>query len=288
MVGKALIALLDKRGHEVVAFTRNPQSTIVGVNELRQFLPEEAEGTDVSGLDALIHLAGESVLAYWTADKKKQIFSSRVEGTKGLVRAMSKCQNPPQVFVSASGTGFYGDRGDEILTESSDSGSGFLAEVSLAWESAAMEAEEFGIRVVRGRIGMVLGKGGGAAPMLKFMFRLCLGGRLGSGRQWMPWVHIDDVAKMFFCAVEEGNMRGAVNFCSPNSVRNSEFTKMIAKQVRRPAIAWAPAPVLKMVLGEMSEMLLFSERVDPVVLKTSGFTWRYEELGDAIREVMTD
>ncbi len=285
-MGKALAALLDKRGHEVVAFTRNPRSSIVGVNELRQFLPEEAEKTDVAGLDALIHLAGEPVMTYWTSDKKKEIRSSRVEGTRGLVQAMRHCENPPQVFVSASGTGFYGDRGDEILSESSDSGSGFLAEVSLAWESAATEAEEFGVRVVRGRIGMVLGKAGGAAPMLRILFRGGLGGRLGSGKQWMPWVHIDDVVKMFLYVIEEGNIQGAVNFCSPNPVRNSEFTKVIARQVKRPAIAWAPAPVLKLILGGMSEMLLFSERVDPVVLKSEGFTWRYEELEDAIQDVM--
>jgi len=199
---------------------------------------------------------------------------------------MKQCEDPPQVFVSASGTGYYGDRGDEILKEESSFGSGFLAEVSRVWESAAMEAEELGIRVVRGRIGMVLGKDGGAAPLLRLLFRMGLGGPLGSGKQWLPWVHIEDVAKMFLYAVEQEKLRGAVNFCSPNPVRNSDFTKVIGRQVRRPAIVWAPAPVLKLALGGMAEMLLFSERVDPVVLKTSGFEWRYGELQDAIQDVM--
>ena len=288
MIGTALTALLSERGHEVVAFSRNLRSSLAGVIEVRQFLPEEGEAADVSGLDALVHLAGEPVLGYWTAGKKKEIRSSRVEGTKGLVRAMKKEENPPQVFVSASGTGYYGDRGDEILTEGSDSGSGFLAEVSQEWESAAMEAEQFGIRVVRGRIGMVLGRNGGAASLLRLLFRMCLGGRLGSGKQWMPWVHVDDAAEMFLYVIEHKNLRGAVNFCAPNSISNRDFTKVIARQVKRPAIAWAPAPVLKLLLGGMSQMLLFSERVDPVVLKTEGFTWQYEELQDAVEDAMSD
>jgi len=286
LVGTALAARLRERGHKVVAFTRHLESPLAGAAEIRQYLPEKAEQTDVSGLDALVHLAGESVLGYWTAGKKEKIRSSRVEGTQGLVRAMKQCEDPPQVFVSASGTGYYGDRGDETLQEESDFGLGFLAEVSRAWESAAMEAEELGIRVVCGRIGMVLGKEGGAAPLLRLLFRMGLGGPLGSGKQWLPWVHIEDVAKMFLYAVEQEKMRGAVNFCSPNPVRNSDFTKVIGQQVRRPAIAWAPAPVLKLVLGRMSEMLLFSERVDPVVLKMSGFEWRYAELQSAIQDVM--
>jgi len=253
---------------------------------VRRYAPDVAEETDVSGLDALVHLAGEPVLGLWTAGKKVKIRSSRVEGTEGLVEAMKKCENPPKVFVCASGTGFYGDRGDEIMTENSETGSGFLAEVSREWESAAMGAEELGIRVVRGRIGMVLGKSGGAAPMLRRIFRLCLGGPLGSGKQWMPWVHVEDVARMFFHCIEDKNMRGAVNFCAPESVRNSEFTRVIAGQVKRPAIAWAPAPILKLVLGNMSEILLFSERVDPEVLKASGFEWKYHELENAIQDAM--
>lgn len=288
LIGTALVALLNEHGNEAVAFTRNPDSSIPGVDEVRQFSPATAEETDVSGLDALVHLAGEPVLGLWTSDKKNEIRASRVDGTEGLVRAVKQCENSPRILVTASGTGFYGDRGDEILTESSDCGSGFLAEVSRDWESAAMEAEELGIRVVRGRIGMVLGKGGGAAPLLQRLFRLCLGGRLGSGKQWMPWVQVDDVAKMFLYAIENEDLQGAVNFCSPNPVRNSDFTKVIARQIKRPAIAWVPAPLLKLVLGEMSEMLLFSERVDPVVLKKDGFIWQYEELEDAIRDAMAN
>lgn len=285
-MGTALTVLLRERGHEVVVFTRHLESPLLGGAEIRQFLPGEAEQTDVSGLDALVHLAGEPVLGYWTAGKKEKIRSSRDVGTSGLVRAMRACADPPQVFVSASGTGYYGDRGDEILTEKSVPGFGFLAEVTQAWESAAMQAEQLGIRVVCGRIGMVLGQGGGAAPLLRSLFRLGLGGRLGSGKQWMPWVHVEDVANMFFHAIEKNDMRGAVNFCAPNLVRNREFTEVLARELKRPAIAWAPAPALKLLLGGMSEMLLFSERVEPEVLKMRSFEWQYEELQDAFCEVM--
>jgi len=288
LIGTALTTLLTTRGHEVVAFTRNPESALPGAGEVRQFLPDKSAETDVSGLDALVHLAGESVLGYWTAGKKAKIHSSRVAGTEGLVTAMKQCENPPQVFVSASGTGYYGNRGDEVLTEESDFGSGFLVEVTKAWESAAMQAEKLGIRVVRARIGMVLGKGGGAAPLLRRLFRLCLGGRLGSGKHWMPWVHIDDMARMLLYAIEEEGLTGAVNCCAPEPVRNSDFTRVIARELRRPAIAWAPAPILKLLVGGMSEILLFSERVDPVVLKKNGFNWQYDELQAAIKDVMAD
>ena len=286
MIGTALTTLLVARGHEVVAYTRSPESSLSEAGEVRRFLTDESFEIDVSGLDALVHLAGEPVLGLWTAGKKQRIRSSRVDGTECLVRAMKQCDDPPKVFVSASGTGYYGDRGDEIMTEASDSGSGFLAEVTRAWESAAMQAEDLGVRVVRGRIGMVLGKGGGAAPMLRRLFRLCLGGRLGSGKQWMPWVHLEDVVKMILFCIEENTLKGAVNFCAPESIRNSDFTRVIARQVKRPAIAWAPAPMLKLFAGGMSEILLFSERVDPEVLKAAGFEWKYHELENAIQDVM--
>jgi len=286
LVGTALTTLLSESGHQVVAYTRNPQSSIPGVGEVRQFLPDESSGTNVSGLDALVHLAGEPVLGLWTAGKKERIWSSRVEGTEGLVKALGQCDDPPQVFVSASGTGYYGNRGDEMLSEESDSGTGFLVEVTRAWESAAMQAEELGIRVVRGRIGMVLGRDGGAAPLLRLLFRLCLGGRLGSGKQWMPWLHVDDVARMILFSITENSLKGAVNFCAPEPIRNSEFTRVVARQVRRPAIAWAPAPLLKLFAGGMSDILLFSERVNPAVLKSARFEWKYHELENAIEDVM--
>ncbi|MFK5922006.1 MAG: TIGR01777 family oxidoreductase [Verrucomicrobiota bacterium] len=286
LIGKRLTALLVEKGHEAVLYTRNVDEVFSPGHELRHFSPELAEQTDVSGLDALVHLAGESVLGIWTAAKKQQIRSSRLLGTQGLVKAMKDSERAPQVFVCASGTGFYGDRADEVLTEESELGRGFLAEVTQVWESAAMQAQDDGIRVVCGRVGMALGAGGGAAPLLRKLFRLGLGGRLGSGKQWMPWVHVDDVARMFLYAIEQTALEGAVNFCAPKSLSNSEFTRVLARQVKRPAIAWAPAPLLKLVLGGMSEMLLFSERVVPEVLKQQGFDWDYEDLGDALSQAM--
>ncbi len=286
LIGKRLTALLVGKGHEAVLYTRNVDAVFSQGHELRHFSPEIAEQTDVSGLDALVHLAGESVLGIWTAAKKQQIRSSRLLGTQGLVKAMKDSETAPQVFVCASGTGFYGDRADEVLTEESELGRGFLAEVTQVWESAAMQAQDEGIRVVCGRVGMVLGAGGGAAPLLRKLFRLGLGGRLGSGKQWMPWVHVDDVARMFLYAIEQTALEGAVNFCAPKAVSNSEFTRVLAREVKRPAIAWAPAPLLRLVLGGMSEMLLFSERVVPEVLEEQGFDWGYEDLGDAFSQAM--
>ncbi|MCF6311311.1 MAG: TIGR01777 family oxidoreductase [Verrucomicrobiales bacterium] len=289
LVGKVLAARLRKQGHDLVLYTRAVEGRweeLESAEELRHFSPEVAGDTDVSGLHALIHLAGEPVLEVWTAAKKEQIRASRIDGTAGLVAAMEACDAAPKVFVTASGTGFYGDRGDEVLTEESEHGEGFLSEVSQAWEAEAMRAQALGIRVVCGRIGMVLGSEGGAAPKLKTLFRWGLGGQLGSGKQWMPWVHVEDVAQMFIHAVEQESLVGAVNFCAPEAVRNKDFTKALARQVKRPALAWVPAPVLKLVMGGLSDLVLMSERVESVSLRESGFEWSYADLQAALAEVM--
>lgn len=289
LVGKVLSALLRQQGHELVLYTRDVEARweeLASGEELRHFSPRVAGDTDVGGLHALIHLAGEPVLGYWTAAKKERIRDSRIDGTAGLVTAMEGCASPPKVFVTASGTGFYGDRGDEVLTEKSEHGEGFLSEVSQAWEAEAMRAQDLGIRVVCGRIGMVLGSAGGAAPLLRNLFRWGLGGSLGSGKQWMPWVHVEDVAQMFIHAIEQENLAGAVNFCAPHAVTNKEFTKSVARQVKRPALVWAPAPVLKVVMGGLSDLVLASERVESVSLRASGFEWRYADLLSALEEVM--
>lgn len=282
-IGRAVVARALDGGHEIVAFSRSASTQIDGVSEVRDFSdPAKAK---VAGLDAVVHLAGESIVGLWTKSKRKRILDSRVEGTSGLVKAIGLCaeEQRPSVLVSASGSGYYGDRGDEVLTEDDDPGMGFLASVCCEWEAAARGVEKHGLRCVLARIGMVLGADGGAAPLLKKVFQFCLGGRLGSGEQWVPWVDIEDIANMFVTACEMDALQGAANFVSPHPVTNAEFTRVIAAQVRRPAIVPAPAPMLRLALRGMSEMLLNGQRLDPEALRLQDFEWQVPSVDLAVR-----
>ncbi len=284
-VGRAVVNRALAEGHEVVAFSRSTDTKIdgheaVGVRDFSD--PKKAK---VAGLDAVVHLAGESILGWWSKAKRERILNSRVQGTAGLVKAIANCSEGerPKVLVSASGSGFYGDRGDELLTEDDDPGLGFLASVCREWEAAARAVEEHGVRWVAGRTGMVLGADGGAAPLLKKLFQFCLGGKLGSGEQWVSWVDIADVADMYLRACTDEKLRGPVNFVSPHPVTNAEFTRVIAAQVHRPALIPAPAPLLRFALRGMSEMLLNSQRLDPEALRLQEFDWLAPSLDLAVR-----
>ena len=235
--------------------------------------------------DALVHLAGEPVAQRWTEAAKKRIYDSRVEGTRRLVSALSTQSSRPRVLVCASAVGYYGSRGDQILTEASSGGSDFLARVVVDWEDAAQSAEALGIRVVRLRFGIVLGHGGTLAKLLP-LFRFGIGGRLGSGHQWMAWVHIDDVVDLIVFALNFAAIRGAVNSTAPHPVTNEEFTEQLAIALHRPAILPVPAFALKLALGEMSEMVLASQRVLPTVAKSAGFRFQYPELRPALENLL--
>jgi hypothetical protein len=235
--------------------------------------------------DALVHLAGEPVAQRWTEAAKKRIYDSRVEGTRRLVSALSTQSSRPRVLVCASAVGYYGSRGDQILTEASSAGSDFLARVVVDWEDAAQSAEALGIRVVRLRFGIVLGHGGTLAKLLP-LFRFGIGGRLGSGHQWMAWVHIDDVVDLIVFALNFAAIRGAVNATAPHPVTNEEFTEQLAIALHRPAILPVPAFALKLALGEMSEMVLASQRVLPTVAKSAGFRFQYPELRPALENLL--
>jgi hypothetical protein len=235
--------------------------------------------------DALVHLAGEPVAQRWTEAAKKRIYESRVEGTRRLVSALSTQSSRPRVLVCASAVGYYGSRGDQILTEASSGGSDFLARVVVDWEDAAQSAEALGIRVVRLRFGIVLGHGGTLAKLLP-LFRFGIGGRLGSGHQWMAWVHIDDVVDLIVFALNFAAIRGAVNATAPHPVTNEEFTEQLAIALHRPAILPVPAFALKLALGEMSEMVLASQRVLPTVAKSAGFRFQYPELRPALENLL--
>jgi len=267
MIGKRLRQRLAESGHAV-----HP-------------IPRDAAAP---ACDALVHLAGEPITQRWTEAAKKRIRDSRVEGTHRLVKALAAQSQRPRVLVCASAVGFYGSRGDEILTESSPPGSGFLPRVVMDWEESARSAEALGIRVISLRFGVVLGHGGALAKLLP-PFRLGAGGRLGSGRQWMSWIHVDDAVSMILLAIENATgaaLTGSVNATAPNPVTNDEFTRSLAALLHRPAIFPVPVFALKLAFGEMSEVLLASQRALPTAAQAAGFHFQYPELGAALESIL--
>lgn len=283
-IGRHFLAAAAGAGHTVVGFSRTPRPR-PGFAEMRAWHP--VKSADFTGLDAIVHLAGESIQGLWTASKREAIRRSRVIDTCDLVRRLRELPSPPRVLVSAGGTAYYGDGGEEELTESSPAGQGFLSEVARAWDDAALEAGDF-LRVVTLRTGMVLGPDGGAIAALRRLFRLGLGGRLGSGRQWMPWIHVSDLARLYLKAVEDATLQGPVNAVAPSLVRNSDFTRALARALHRPALFPAPAFVLRRLPGGMSDIFLHSQRVVPGAAQRAGFTWLYPELQAAFAEIFQD
>ncbi|HML17583.1 MAG TPA: TIGR01777 family oxidoreductase, partial [Bryobacteraceae bacterium] len=237
-----------------------------------------------AGLAAVVHLGGEPVAQRWTAAARLRILRSRVDGTRRLVEALKA--NPPAVLISASAIGYYGSRGDEILTETSSGANDFLGQVAQEWERAALAAESFGVRVVILRIAMVLGRGGGALAKMLTPFRLGIGGRIGSGKQWMSWIHLDDLAALIAFALEHPTLRGAVNASAPEPVTNAEFTRELARALHRPAIFPVPEAALKLMFGEMSQMILASERVLPEAALRAGFSFRFPRIREALRDLV--
>lgn len=241
----------------------------------------------VSGFDVVIHLSGESVAGRWNAEKKRRIRESRVVSTNNLAQALAGTEHKPQVFICASAIGVYGSRGDEMLAEDSPSGSGFLAEVTREWESATAPAVSAGIRVVNLRIGIVLARNGGALKAMLLPFRMGLGGRIGSGRQWWSWIHIEDLVAAVWHVMQARTVRGPVNLTASNPVTNSEFTKALAQALHRPAILPMPAFAARLALGEFAdEGLLASARVVPRKLPESGFEFKYAGLDEALRALL--
>ena len=240
---------------------------------------------EVAGLDAIINLAGESIMGLWTAGKRRRIMDSRAGTTCRLVAALRDTPDAPKILLNASAVGFYGDGGDEPLTESSPAGDGFLPEVCWEWETEAQEARASGTRVAWVRIGFVLGRDGGAFPALRTTFRLGLGGRLGHGRQWMPPVHVADVAGIFVHLLENADARGAYNAACPNPVRNADFTRAVAHALHRPAILPTPGFVLRAALGDLSHVILDSLRVLPERTLSSGYVFRFPTVSEMLADV---
>ena len=274
-IGSRVVARCGVRGIEVVGFSRNPGAGA------RRF--ELTSVPDISGLDAIVNLAGESILGLWTKEKKRRIRESRVLGTRRLVEAIAKAPRPPGVLVNASAIGFYGDTGEKEVDEFSASGKGFLADVCREWEAEAARATSYGVRVVFVRIGFVLGKGG-ALKLLQPLFQLGLGGKLGSGRQWMSGVHVEDVAGMIVWALENERLQGPVNAVMPEPFRNTDFTRELARCVTRPAILPAPAFALRLAFGELAGSMLGSTRVIPRVAPDAGYAYQFATLPSALAE----
>jgi uncharacterized protein (TIGR01777 family) len=290
MVGPRLLRMLD----QPVVLSRNPERAREKVGHLAGRIirwdpmagPPPAEA--FAGVEAVFHLAGESVAeGRWTAAQKARIRDSRVVGTRNLVQGIAQVSDRPRVLVSASAVGYYGDRGEEELTESASPGRDFLADVCVAWEKEALAAEKLGVRVVTERTGIVLGAGGGALAKMLTPFKLGAGGPLGNGRQWMPWVHVSDLARLYLHAAEHESIRGPMNAVAPHPVRNSEFTKALGRQLRRPAFMPAPYLGLRLLFGEFAQVLFASQRVVPQVALDTGFTFQYPDIAAALKEILT-
>jgi len=242
----------------------------------------------VSNLDAILHLAGESILGRWTKARRDRILQSRIQGTRWVVEALQNAPNPPRTLICASGVNIYGDRGEEELIEESSVGSaGFLCSVAVAWEEEAMRAARFGVRVVTIRIAMVLGRKGALALMLP-AFWLGLGGQLGSGNQWMPWIHVEDVANLFLHAAREESLAGPLNGLSPFPVRNRDFTRILGSTLRRPTFLVMPSFILKAVLQDQASLLLDSERALPKRALETGFRFRFPYLEEALQNLLKE
>lgn len=284
-IGRSFGREARQRGHSVVVFSRRKEISLSWANEVRP-IAQEGPVLDPTGLDVLINLAGDSVLGLWTSAKKKRICDSRVELTNRIVDALKECPERPATFICASGSGAYGNRGDEILTETSPRGAGFLADVCADWEAAANRAQTLGMRVVLLRTGMVLGKDGAAWPLLRRVFSFCLGGRLGDGKQWVPWIHLEDEVGIILHAIEHTHVSGPVNLVAPEPVTNIEFTRAVARAVHRPAIIPVPAFALRLVLGEFADVLLDSQHVEPKVALASGYQFQHPGLVGALRSLV--
>ena len=285
-IGTALCASLADHGHEVVTIGRPSRHHQPDI----PWNPAAGEltGPALEGLDAVIHLAGESLSSgRWTRRKKRRILDSRVQGTRLLAETLARLARPPQLLISASAVGYYGDRGDETLDEQSAPGSGFLAEVCQAWEAAADPARQAGIRTLHIRTGVVLGRGG-ALPLMALPFRLFIGGRIGDGRQVMPWIALTDVVDALLHLLGDSELDGPLNLVAPQPVTNREWTRTLGRVLKRPSLFPLPAIAAKLLLGEMAgELLLASVRVVPDKLMAGGYHFTYPDLEPALRSILT-
>jgi uncharacterized protein len=290
LVGTALTQDLQRAGHTVCRLVRPGTSPGTSQGFDVHWNPTSGElGGAAVGADAVVNLAGASIAdKRWTPQRKSVLRSSRVDTTRALVQALAKMSARPRVLVSASATGIYGNRGDETLTEASQPGTDFLSEIAKEWESEALKAEALGIRVVRARFGVILSKQGGALPQMMRPFQFGIGGKIGTGKQWLSWITLADAVAILGLALENANIAGALNVVSPQPVTNAEFTKFLAAAVHRPALFPAPAFALRLLFGEMADaLLLSSQRVLPAQLQKLSHQFQHPDLPTALAAILS-
>ncbi|MBI5402386.1 MAG: TIGR01777 family protein [Ignavibacteriae bacterium] len=293
LIGKKIISRLKYKGYSVTILTRNkrPAEKIISQDiesvEWDYSKPTELLTEIISGCEAVINLAGASIAGRrWNHEYKKLIYDSRVLTTQKISEAISLCKEKPLSFVSASASGYYGFDGEEQLTEDSTAGSDFLAKVCKDWERAAYEAERSGVRTVTVRIAVVLDKNEGALKKLIAPFKFFLGGHLGSGKQWFPWIHADDLADLFLFSIENKNIRRALNGSAPEQIRNKEFCKILGKIIGRPSILPVPGFMLRLITGEFAKYLLKGRRLVPEKALNSGFIFKYDTCEKALKNIL--
>jgi uncharacterized protein (TIGR01777 family) len=291
LLGSRLVAALEARGDEVTALSRDPARAKerLGVRAERwDLLAEPAPVDALAGRDGVIHLAGEPVAQRWSADARERIRSSRVQGTANLVAGLKAADPRPPVLVSASASGIYGDRGAEELEEDATPGDDFLAGVCIGWEAAADRASELGVRVTKLRTGIVLDAGGGALEKMLPPFRLGVGGPVAGGRQYMSWIHLDDMVGLYLAALDGANWSGPVNACAPGAVTNAEFSRALGRALHRPAVLPVPGLALRAMYGEMAEIVTGGQRMVPARAQAFGYRWEHSGLDEALRSALAD
>ena len=290
-IGSRVCTALHEQGDTVHVLSRNPTRAetklksvrvVYGWNPETEKLPSEA----TSDVKAVVHLAGETIAGRWNAEKKRRIRDSRILSTRNLVESLAGVSPKPDVLVCASAIGYYGDSGDEHFTEGSPAGTDFLATVCQEWETEAQKADVFGIRVVMVRIGLVLGIGGGLLTQVLPPFKMGVGGILGSGRQWMSWIHVDDAVGIVLHALENEEIRGPLNATAPAPVRNMEFTKTLGTVLRRPTLFPVPTFGLRLMMGEFADFVVLSQNVLPEKTEVSGYEFRHRTLESALRDLL--
>jgi uncharacterized protein (TIGR01777 family) len=292
-IGARLCNQLDRQGHSLTILTRSV-SAADSPNKTTILCQPGSPGTwernleeAMDGADGVINLAGEPIAGKrWSEAQKKKLRKSRIDTTRALATAIGKAKKKPALLLNASAVGYYGPRGDEVITEESGPGGDFLAGLCSDWENEAKRAESYGVRVIRLRTGIVLGKGGGALAKMVPPFKLFIGGPLGSGKQWMPWIHLEDEIGMIQFLMENSNAHGAVNACAPNPVTMKEFCRTLGSVLNRPCWAPVPAFALRLLLGEMAEMLLTGQRAVPAAAERLGYRFRHPELREALENIL--
>ncbi|MEK6303436.1 MAG: TIGR01777 family oxidoreductase [Acidobacteriota bacterium] len=289
LIGRKLCTSLSADGHRLVALSRTPEKNGgLAADEVLKWEPTSGPPPSqaLTGIDVAVHLAGEPIADHrWSDAQKKRIRDSRVLSTRNLVEGLRSADSKPSVLVSGSAIGFYGDRGDEMLEEDAASGRGFMSEICRDWENEAAVASGLGIRVVQVRTGVVLSTEGGALKKMLPPFKLGVGGPLGSGRQWFPWIHISDIVGIFRHAISKSSMKGPVNGVAPEPVTNAEFTKQLGLVLHRPAFLPVPEFALRALMGEMADVLFGSQRVIPKAALESGYEFRYPMLARALEDL---